>query len=272
MENKENAKYLSFSVSVTRTSSRVASDRILFSANTFDLSPRPICGLQKAVEACCRRVRLGFSARDLSARGRTASRFFPSEKRRNAFRAFSRPRFWGLPCQADAESAHDVNATLFLSFSFSRDSIFFSPPPPRDLTGASCVSGVLGDGGRRSRAVLVRVLARSLTRCSISRAYKSRMGGTDMERHRRGWKETRLSKQRLVEFIAERRRRDRARSPSPSFPSILSPLLRHHHYLQHRRHHRHPLALFSCPPRTLTAVLAGPPSAPPPTYLDIKSQ
>lgn len=131
LENKENSKYLSFSVSVTRTSSRVASDRILFSANTFDLSPRPICGLQKAVEACCRRVRLGFSARDLSARGRTASRFFPSEKRRNAFRAFSRPRFWGLPCQADAESAHDVNATLFLSFSSSRDPIFFTTAPTR---------------------------------------------------------------------------------------------------------------------------------------------
>lgn len=36
----------------------------------------------------------------------------------------------------------------------------------------------------------------------ISRAYKSAMGGTDMERHRRGWKETRLSKQRPLEFIA----------------------------------------------------------------------
>lgn len=46
----------------------------------------------------------------------------------------------------------------------------------------------------------------------ISRAYKSAMGGTDMERHRRGWKETRLSKQRLVKFIAGQTQRD-----SPTF-------------------------------------------------------
>jgi hypothetical protein len=59
--------------------------------------------------------------------------------------------------------------------------------------------------------------------CSISRAYKSRMGGTDMERHRRGWKETRLSKQRLVGFIAGRRRRDCSLSVSlAASPSSLS--------------------------------------------------
>lgn len=50
------------------------------------------------------------------------------------------------------------------------------------------------------------------------------MGGTDMERHRRGWKETRLSKQRLVEFIAGRRRGDL--TPSPSFYLYLSFSLR----------------------------------------------
>ncbi|KAF7409505.1 hypothetical protein HZH68_003886 [Vespula germanica] len=31
------------------------------------------------------------------------------------------------------------------------------------------------------------------------------MGGTDTEGHHRGWKESRLSKQRLVEFIADQR-------------------------------------------------------------------
>lgn len=46
----------------------------------------------------------------------------------------------------------------------------------------------------------------------ISHPYKSAMGGTDMERHRRGWKETRLSKQRLLKFIAGQTQRD-----SPTF-------------------------------------------------------
>lgn len=39
-------------------------------------------------------------------------------------------------------------------------------------------------------------------RSYISRVYKSAMGGTDTERHRRGWKETRLANHRLLRFIA----------------------------------------------------------------------
>lgn len=54
----------------------------------------------------------------------------------------------------------------------------------------------------------------------ISVVYKSAMGGTDMERHRRGWKETPLEARRFLRFIAGQRQRDFASLPS-SLPAII---------------------------------------------------
>lgn len=136
----------------------------------------------------------------------------------------------------------DVNAPFAIFF-------FYSPSPFRDLTGGR----LLRFGCPWWRWWSTNTYD---THCSISRVYKSRMGGTDMERHRRGWKETRLSKQRLVEFIAGRRWGGSSSLflSSPLFLTFLSPsLLR-----------------FFLPPRT-PAVLASPPPVPPP-YLDIKAR
>jgi len=93
------------------------------------------------------------------------------------------------------------------------------------------------------------------------------MGGTDMERHRRGWKETRLSKQRLVEFIAKAKRLSLSLSLS-LFPFDLGPSLAIHFSLS---------SFFPLVPLRLEhsgAVLALllAPCTPPWMYLDIKAR
>ena len=50
----------------------------------------------------------------------------------------------------------------------------------------------------------------------ISRVYKSAMGGTDMERHHRGWKETRLAEDRLLRDLLPGKRQKRSRLPPSS--------------------------------------------------------
>lgn len=207
--------------------------------------------------ACCRLVSVGSSARDLSALSRA---FFPPQAREERS-----ARSLGLASGVcHVKLTPSARARAILCFFF-----FHRRPHKRSNGRLLRVSGVLGDGGRRSRASVPYVC--SLVRCSISRAYKSRMGGTDMERHRRGWKETRLSKQRLVEFIAGRRRRDRSlRLSRPSFPLFFAVASFTTTAAAVATTLSRPLTFR--PRRTLAAVLAGPPSAPPPTYLDIKAR
>jgi len=144
----------------------------------------------------CRACRPAYSW-FIQAGGSAARTFYARKEREEERAAFgSASLAWGLPCQADA-GARCVNAAH--SRQGGHDFFLFLPPH-RGSSGAPSA------GFRVSLAVVVDGRPCAPWLPLFSRAYKSRMGGTDMERHRRGWKETRLSKQRLVEFIAKAKR------------------------------------------------------------------